>query len=709
MILLSLIFTSNVFSQNASPNVNKTEDALRAKGKILEIVRSQHQNNSLVILSPQDLKGLSPNEINAISSPQGPCDTALAINFGQTVNGQLSNTDCLLSDGSYTDLYAFNGTQGQEVTVAMNSAAFDAFLGLVNQDTFEASDDNSGGGSNARITATLPTTGIYIIFANSFDPAGFGDYTLSLNSGCTFTLTPASAEVPGVGGTFTFQVETQAGCRWSAYTSEYSDVLKTSSSGTGPGTVEYTVGPNGTSTRTLRMSVAGQIFTVTQQPLVCSYSIDSTSASFPGIEGTGTINVVAPAGCPWAATTDINSFIVTSGYGRGSGSFQYLVLHNNGADRTAKLHVGGLDFTVTQAGLNCTFSVSQTDIPVDRFEHTGTISVTTQPNCEWSAGRSHFWVELENGHGFGSGTFNYRIYADDTYGKRDSVIGFYGIGLIRIYIRQSGIPLHTVNDFDGDGKSDVAVFRPSNAVWYMNGTTAGFTATSWGNSTDKLVPADYDGDRKTDLAVYRDGNWYIIKSSDNTFIINSFGQAGDIPQPADFDGDGKAELAVYRPQGGYWYSLNLADNQFNAYSFGNETDQPEVSDYDGDGKADFAVYRAETGTWYMQQTTAGFAATSFGIATDKPIPADYDGDGKTDVAVYRDGNWYELKSSAGFYAVSFGDPGDLPTPGDYDGDGKMDEAVYRNGQWFILQSAKGVSVISFGDPTDKPIENAYLR
>jgi len=222
-------------------------------------------------------------------------------------------------------------------------------------------------------------------------------------------------------------------------------------------------------------------------------------------------------------------------------------------------------------------------------------------------------------------------------------------------------------------KADIAVFKPSNASWYISYSGGGWvTPQPYGLGTDKPVPADYDGDGKADFAVFRlsDVKWY-IKGSSGVNIVKAFGLSSDIPVPADYDGDGKADIAVYRPSDSSWYITNATASK-KLTVFGESGDIPVPADYDGDGKADVAVFRPRGATWYIIYSSTGIKTTKvFGISSDKPVPADYDGDGKAELAVYRANipqfKWIILYPSGTVGMTLLGTTGDIPVPADYDG------------------------------------------
>jgi hypothetical protein len=275
-------------------------------------------------------------------------------------------------------------------------------------------------------------------------------------------------------------------------------------------------------------------------------------------------------------------------------------------------------------------------------------------------------------------------------------------------------------DFDGDGKSEVSTFRPTNGTWNarLSGNNANVTQ-QFGANGDLIAPADFDGDNKTDYAVFRPsgGIWFILRSSDNTVNITQFGANGDLPVPNDFDGDGRADITVYRQANGGWYQLRSLLNNVFIQQFGANTDKPVMADFDGDGRGDLAVFRTTDGTWhFFQSNTNSYLAFPFGLGTDIPCPGDFDGDGKTDVAVFRASStagqpdFYILRSSNfSFFGVEWGTPGDVPVIADYDGDGKSDVGIWRptTTGWFVLNSNGGVTSINFGQNNDKAVPSAF--
>lgn len=293
------------------------------------------------------------------------------------------------------------------------------------------------------------------------------------------------------------------------------------------------------------------------------------------------------------------------------------------------------------------------------------------------------------------------------------------------------------SDFDGDGRTDFALFRPEEGNWYVQGNmlTDFIIIRNWGVSTDVPVPGDYDNDGITDLAVWRpqEGNWYVLNSSTNTLTLRNWGLAslGDVPVPADYDGDGKTDFAIWRQPEGNWYIINSSTDSVTTVGWGQAGDKPVQTDYDGDGRADIAFWRPTDGTWHILNSSFGAQGSTapqvtvrqWGANGDTVVPEDYDGDFKADVAVWRpsDGNWYILGSKTGTVTVrgwGAGSLGDIPVPADYDDDFKADLAVFRpnEGNWYYIPSGSGNAqngdrafIQQWGVAGDVPIPSAYFH
>ena len=163
------------------------------------------------------------------------------------------------------------------------------------------------------------------------------------------------------------------------------------------------------------------------------------------------------------------------------------------------------------------------------------------------------------------------------------------------------------------------MFRAATNTWFISNSGGGTTIQGFGAAGDKPVPADYDGDGKADIAIYRPslGQWWLNRSTAGVIAIN-FGNSTDKLVPGDYTGDGKADPAFFR--NGEWFVLRSENSTFYSFPFGIATDTPVPGDYDGDGKIDGAVFRASNNTWYAQRSTAGTLIQGFGAAGDRAVP-----------------------------------------------------------------------------------------
>ncbi len=294
-------------------------------------------------------------------------------------------------------------------------------------------------------------------------------------------------------------------------------------------------------------------------------------------------------------------------------------------------------------------------------------------------------------------------------------------------------PRKATCDMNGDGRSDFVVVRAaggagSQLTWYtkINGGSPD-TPRDWGVNSDIFLCGDYDGDGRSDVTIFRQttGTFYILQSATLTLRTDQLGQSGDDPTiVGDYDGDGKDDPAVYRegPQS-VWYYRTSPSAFYNSVAWGTVADSVAPGDYDGDRKADFVVKRDEGGNakFYKRLATGTIDNEVFGLADDGVVPGDYDGDGRTDLAVIR-------VNGSGFGVWDFepsGTPGstlvrdewgveatDWVAQGDYNGDGTTDYCVWRetNGTFYAMTPiSRNIITDQFGQLGDLPAAGFNIR
>ncbi|WNG62078.1 hypothetical protein F0U59_50780 [Archangium gephyra] len=281
-------------------------------------------------------------------------------------------------------------------------------------------------------------------------------------------------------------------------------------------------------------------------------------------------------------------------------------------------------------------------------------------------------------------------------------------------------------DFDGDGRTDIAYTRPRWNSWRMRLSTGnGFTSTLWGTDADSMgidannhvVTGDFNGDGKTDIAITRPGwnGWRVRLSTGNGFTSGFWGTSGDLLESdannhivtGDFNGDGRTDIAYTRPRYSAWVMRLSTGNGFTSTLWYTDDDFLELNatnhvatgDFNGDGKTDIAFTRPGWNGWRVRVSTGNGLTSEFwgtdvdGLANDGDnhiVTGDFNGDGRTDIAFTRPGwNAWRGRLSRGnaFTSTFWGTDADslardahnYVASGDFDGDGKADIAFTRPG------------------------------
>jgi hypothetical protein len=296
-----------------------------------------------------------------------------------------------------------------------------------------------GAGGLIRVPLTsagaMPTGMVYEARVRAVGPGGSSASEASnsfmFSVTCSYSVSPAAHDFGATGGTGSSAVATGAGCTWGATSSASWIVIASSVSSNGPGSVDFSVSPNGTSTpRTGTLTIGGQTVTVTQAGTTpCSYTVNTSPTSFPATGGSGTATVTAGSGCSWTAASGSSWITVGAAGGSGSGTVGFTVAaHSATTSRQGTLTIAGQPVAITQAAAtSCAFTLSPTSQSFGSAGGTGTGSVSTTSTCAWSATSGASWITVSAGAGgTGPGSFGYTVAGYSGTGTRTGTIAVGG-------------------------------------------------------------------------------------------------------------------------------------------------------------------------------------------------------------------------------------------------------------------------------------------
>jgi len=411
-----------------------------------------------------------------IVTQAGNCPTTPIIP-GQIINGSLSASDCrtsLRSGQPFVDRYTFNGTESQVVTILHYTEAFDSYLFLIGPDGRVVAEDDDGGlGSSAQIRSggyfQLPATGVYIIEATSYSGGDVGNYSLYLGLGsanCSYnaSISPSSS-FSASGATGALSINTVTGCNWQVASSVPWLVWGAPTSGTGNGTVSFTVSPNPDSSRRSGIVIAGPVVLgVTQNgnPLACPASPIAAGQTIQGTLSAGD----CPSSFRNQTLSDHYSFSATAGQRiavtmRSSAfdSLLYLVrpdgtLLGSDDDSDGGLNArfpstgffqipatgtyvieattlfsnstGAYSVSLEQLAADCVFAINPARQTLDSSASAGSVNVLVPSGCPWRAVSQTSWLTVSPDSGAGNGVVRFNAAANTGTASRTGQIRIAG-------------------------------------------------------------------------------------------------------------------------------------------------------------------------------------------------------------------------------------------------------------------------------------------
>jgi hypothetical protein len=325
---------------------------------------------------------------------------------------------------------------------------------------------------------------------------------------CEVAVTAPAASLAAGGGAGSINVATQPECTWTAAAEAAWLSQLSPDHGQGSARIDFRAAPNPNNTaRESAIVVNGIRATVRQVAAECQFVASSTGTQFSAAGGTGIITFSAPAGCTWVVSVSHSWIAVSPPSGTGAAAVTFSVAPNTGGPRSGTVAIGGVVFTLNQAGAatsppspSCTVALQPASASTTAAGGTGEVSITTAAGCGWTTSIGAPWIAITTAPGGnGSGSFGYSVAANTTPTARTGTITVSGQTFT---VSQAGLCTFAIKpssrNFDEDGGThSVSVTAPSTCAWTATSNADFITITDGqsgsGNGTVTYRVAEYKG------------------------------------------------------------------------------------------------------------------------------------------------------------------------------------------------------------------------
>ncbi len=471
----------------------------------------------------------------------------------------------------------------------------------------------------------------------------------------------------------------------------------------------------------------------------CVFTVTPSSVAFMPAGGPGTVSLVTDSDCGWTATSN-DSFITltTSATGTGSSTIGFTVAANSGGQRTGTLTVGTETVTITQSSSSCTYAIDPTSAVFATGGGSGTVSLTTQADCAWTAASNSSFLTLTSAaSGSGSATVSYTVSANGTGAMRTGTLTIAGLTFtvtqsigVTLTVARAGSGSGTITTSPSGincGTSCTATYDMDTVVTLVPRPAFDSNFAGWTGQADcedgavtmsaeRSCTATFivqpgggnvalNSDTTADVFAYNVDTGYWARELSSFPAVNferAFTEASSGWSPAwdvrggDFNADGRTDFFLYNRTTGQWFKAINTGTDFtyftSTWSAGWDV---RVLKLNGDSLADVFLYNPASGLWFKCVSTGdGTGEFSYALGSWSTgwqiYPLELNADGRADFFLYSgtNGIWFRATNdgAASFtYSSESWSAGWQVFPGDFNADGRSDVFLYNpsSGQWFI--------------------------